>query len=370
MTKQKAAQTAIYNARIVCPDKVINSGWLLIENGKIASWDKGRKTFARGIKKIDASGNYIAPGLIDLHVHGSIGKLSRTLLKQGTTGFLHTLHADSPKGLDRQMDESRKETLNGANCLGFNIEGPFINKEMAGAQPRRFILTPEGKLLLPLLKKYPRQIKIMTVACEIKGADRLIEMLKKAGVVVALGHSAATFEQARRAADMGVHYATHTFNRMGTLSARAPGLIGEVLLDKRITAEVIADGYHVHPALLRFLVKNKGTENIVLISDSVAAMEQPGLRIDGGVYRMKNGTIAGSKLTLIKAVKNMIDYCDVSLPQAVNMASLNPAKIIGRDNVKGRLEKGFDADIIMFDDKYRIKSVILDGKTVFGKNAS
>lgn len=342
----------------------------MAENGRIKSLGKG--TFPPGddILKINARNNYVSPGFIDLHVHGRIDKLSAELPKQGTTGFLWTLHTNPVSSLGRKIAAAKRTPLNGAACLGFNIEGPFINREMAGAQPRRFIIEPSGKVLEQLLKNHAKDIRIMTVACELKGSGPLIKKLKKAGIVVSLGHSKATIEQAKKAVDLGADYATHMFNRMGPVTSREPGLVTAVLLDERITAEVIADKHHVHPDLLRLLVKNKKPHNLVLITDSVAAMDKTSLKIIKGVYRMENHTIAGSNLTMIEAVKNMVNCCGLDLSQVIDMASFNPARVVGLKKKKGRLEKGYDADIIIFDEHFQVKAAVLSGKIKFNRIAS
>jgi len=194
--------------------------------------------------------------------------------------------------------------------------------------------------------------------------------LRKNKIIPALGHTNSGIEQARRAVDAGAIYTTHVFNRMSGISARNPGVITEILLDDRITAEVIADGHHVHPDLLKLLVKNKSADSIVLATDSVAAMETAALKVIAGVYRMENQTIAGSRLTMLQAVKNMVYFTGISLPEAVKMAGLNPAKMIKVDNKKGRIKTGYDADLVLFDKNFQCRATIVGGRAVFQRNSA
>jgi N-acetylglucosamine-6-phosphate deacetylase len=286
------------------------------------------------------------------------------------------LHADSPRQIHSNIKKAKQEKLTGARCLGFHLEGPFINKEMAGAQPKKFITAPTKTRIKQLLNSAGRDIKIITLACELNNSLNLIRALKKHRIIASLGHTNASFEQAERAIDAGASYTTHVFNRMGSFSSRAPGIITNVLLDNRITAEVIADGHHVHPALLRLLVANKPPEKIVLVTDSVAAINKQKLKLIKNVYRLENlalnrtcsglgFTIAGSNLTMIQALKNMIKFCGINLVDAIKMASLNPAKVIGISNRKGSVAKGKDADLVMFDKNFKVKMTIVSGNIVF-----
>ncbi len=355
----------IYNARLIRENTITGNSWILIKNAKIFKIGKGAKPVLKNTLYINAASEYVAPGFIDLHIHGNIRKISNMQAKYGTTGFLLSLHTRSLNQLSRSLCEVNGIALEGARCLGFHLEGPFISKKMAGAQPKRFIIEPDIPAMQFLLKKAPKEIKIITIAPEIKNSIALIKMLRKYGIVAAIGHTDANIEQTKKAIDSGCFYTTHVFNRMSGISSRNPGVLTQVLIDDRLSAEVIADGHHVHPDNLKLLIKNKPVDKIVLVTDSVAAMDEASLKVIAGVYRMENYVIAGSKLNMLQAVKNMVYLGGVSILDAVKMASLNPAKIIAVDNIKGRIARGYDADLVMFDKKFRCKTTIVGGRLVY-----
>lgn len=356
-----------YNARLITEKRIISNSWLLVEQGRISRFGSGLKPRCKAANHINVQGNYIAPGFIDLHIHGQVKKISEYQAKHGTTSFLLSLHAQSFHQLYKNISVLKSPLLNGAQCLGVHLEGPFINQDMAGAQPRGFIKDPDLPEIKSFIKKTGRQIKIITLAPELKNASALLNILKKNKIVAALGHTNATIEQAKEAAEEGARYTTHIFNRMSGITSRNPGVITKVLIDDRITAEVIADGHHVHPDNLKLLVKNKPVDKIVLVTDSVQAMDDESLKMIAGVYRQEDYTIAGSRLTMLQAVKNMIHLCAVSLQNAIKMATINPAKVIGIDKKKGRIAKGFDADLVIFDKKFSCQATIVAGKIVYNR---
>ncbi|MFH1407238.1 MAG: N-acetylglucosamine-6-phosphate deacetylase [Candidatus Omnitrophota bacterium] len=356
----------IHNTRLILADKIVRNAWLLVTDGKIKGYGTGKKVPKAEAKVIDARDNYLSPGFIDLHIHGDIEKISKRQAKSGTTAFLHCLHAGKIENYAKNIEKSKQAELCGAQCLGFYLEGPFLNKDMAGAQPKRFIVKPEQKKIQKLIRAAGKDIKIMTLACEFGNIEKILKLLRKNEIVTALGHTNASFEQAEKAIDSGAHYTTHIFNRMGSISARYPGIIVKLLLDERVTAEVIADGKHVHPALLKLLIKVKGPDKIVLVSDSIAAMP-PGshkMKLKDKVYWLNNSTISGSTLTLLTAVRNMIDFTGMDIASAVRMATLNPARIAGIERQKGSIGAGKDADIVIFDKNFKVRLTVIKGKII------
>ncbi len=357
----------IHNARLISDDRITGNSWILIKNAKIFKIGKGAKPELRNTFYINAGSGYAAPGFIDLHIHGDIRKISKMQAKSGTTGFLLSLHTRSLNQFSKSLSEAKDTLLKGAGCLGFHLEGPFISKKMAGAQPKKFVIEPDIPAIRSLIKKAQKKIRIITIAPELKNSTALVKMLRKHQIVAAIGHTDANIELAKKAIDSGCLYTTHVFNRMSGISSRNPGVITQVLLDERITAEVIADAHHVHPDNLRLLVKCKPMDKIVLVSDSIEAMDSMSLKVIEGVYRMENYVIAGSKLNLLRAVKNMVYLCGVSIANAVKMASLNPAKVIGVDNKKGKIARGYDADLVIFDDSFKCRATIVNGTIVHNK---
>jgi len=357
----------IYNARLITKDKIINKAWVLIKAGRIKKCGRGKNIPKVRADKINARNHYLSPGFIDLHIHGNIEVISKTQSKYGTTAFLHCLSADRIDRILRKIKKEKQLKLQASPCLGFYLEGPFLSQNMAGGQPRRFIIEPDKHKLGCLLKTTAKDIKIITLAPEQKGAFRLIKILNKNHIITSLGHSNASFATVRKAVDMGACYATHGFNRMSGLTARNPGLITAMLIDDRITTEVIADGHHVHPALLKLLVKNKPLDKIILVTDSVAAEDKRTQKLKAGVYRLKDATISGSNLTMITAIKNMVELGGVDIKSAVTMAALNPAKTIGLSRRKGSIAKGKDADIVIFDKDFKVRMTIISGNIVWNK---
>ncbi|MFH1459350.1 MAG: N-acetylglucosamine-6-phosphate deacetylase [Candidatus Omnitrophota bacterium] len=364
MKKQNPEQILIFNARVLKENRIIKNAWVLINKNKIQAIGTGKKNITNAVK-INAKNNFLAPGFIDLHIHGNIKKISAQQAKSGTTGFLLGLHTDKISSFKAKIKSAQQKVLKGAECLGFHFEGPFINPDMAGAQPGKNILAPGKKNINEFLKNLPSGIKIISLACELKGAFNLIKKLKQNKIIAALGHTNASIEQAEKSVDLGINYAIHTFNRMSSVSSRNPGVVTQVLLDDRVYAEIIADGYHVHPALIRLLVKNKPRDKIVLITDSVNAMEGLNLKKIKGVYCTQTHTIAGSNLTMLDAVKNMMQYTGISINDAVKMASFNPATVIGVNKKKGKIKNNFDADFVMFDDNFKCKMTMISGKIVY-----
>lgn len=365
--KQKnVTEFAITNARIILPDKIIPRGSVVVKGKKIISILKGRSA-PRGAVKIDARRNFAAPGFIDLHIHGDVKCVSRQQAKGGTTGFLATLHPAGPKALLENIAQvlTERQRTSGAKVLGIRLEGPFLNRAFCGALPARLLRKPDINEAKKIIKQARGALKIMVLAPELKEALRLIRLLKKYKIVASLGHTGATYSQAIKGIDAGIVQATHTFNRMRAFDHRDPGAIGAALMDNRVACEVIADGIHVHPAALRLLLGCKGSEKISLITDSTAAQKFPPKKRCGDIFRLKDGTLYGTALTLNKALRNAIRFLGLALPEAVRLVTLNPARVLKIDRDKGSLAVGKDADLVIFDENFRVKMTIVEGKMVY-----
>ena len=305
--------------------------------------------------------------------------MAQGVAKNGVTAFLPTTMTVSYDDLRRAftqirraMAESRKDDWMGAAIVGANAEGPFINAARKGAQAEEHVRPGDAAFL----KEYADVIRLFTIAPEVDGnMDCIREMAKQPGVRISMGHTAATYDQAKAAIDAGVRHVTHLFNAQTGLHQRDPGVVGAALTDGRVTCELIADTFHVHRALFELVAKMKG-ENLALITDCLRAtgLEDGTYTLGGQEFtlqgiqcRLKDGTIAGSVLKLNHAIKNMLDNTDLTIPEAVKMASLTPARCIGLDGCKGSIEVGKDADLALADDQFEISTTILGGRTIYDR---
>jgi N-acetylglucosamine-6-phosphate deacetylase len=247
--------------------------------------------------------------------------------------------------------------------LGARLEWPFINRIKAGAQNTDYIRKPDIKKAVGLIGRCGPALKVVTIAPEIKGAIPVIKLLKRRNVIASIGHSNATFDEAAVGIKAGISHATHTFNAMRGPDEYDRGASTAVLLSSEVTAEVIADMIHIPKVILSFLIRIKGPDRTILVTDSVRAEGKA--KPQDGVYRLGNGTIAGSALTAIKAVENCVKECGISVTEAVRMITLTPARLLGVDGNKGRIAEGMDADIVLFDKDFKVKLTMINGQVVY-----
>jgi len=379
------------NGAVVLADTVLFKSDVLVKEDKIAEVGTDLRV-PRGAEVIDASGHHIAPGLIDLHVHGAVGQMfeladekgyaaiASLLAKNGTTGFLATLsampHDNALSAIETAMAFHRNNI--GARMVGIHMEGPYLSPEAAGAQLVPAMRPPSAEEFAEYKKAAGELLKIMTLAPELDGALEFISLLRQHGVVAAVGHSNATFDQIRNAVQAGLTHVTHTFNAMRGLHHREPGVVGAALVMDALTTELICDGHHVHPATVDVVMRCKPRDKIVFISDSVAALGLPEgdhdflgipVLVKDGAVRLKNSdNLAGSVLTLNVAIKNVFEwYGTIALREIFSMASLNPARVIGIDGSKGQIAVGKDADIILMDEHFDISLTMVEGRVVYKK---
>jgi N-acetylglucosamine-6-phosphate deacetylase len=308
----------------------------------------------------------------------SIRHIAEHLAARGVTGFLATLQT-APK--DELLDALRRVKrvmeggISGARVLGAHLEGPFISCNRMGAQ-QDFVREPTRKELEDILEASGDILKIVTLAPEIQGGLEAVKFLRKHGVVVSAGHTDASYVEARRAFEEGVSLMGHFWNGMRGLHHREPGIVGAGLEDDNVTVELIADCLHVHPAVLGLTVRIKRPKKVVLVSDMIKPAGLPsGVHILGGrtfsleeeFIKLPSGVIAGGSSGLDEAVRNMVEKVGVSLPVAVLMATDTPARVLGLDE-KGRLEPGFDADIVIMDSGLDVIETIVEGSTVYRRD--
>lgn len=373
----------IKNINIITPNRVLNGYGLLIKNGIIADIDLESKFSDEYYKVIDGRGKFLSPGFIDIHNHGNSGfdvmdsteyaldEIGRYLFLNGVTSYLGTIITSSSENIVKAVENIYNYSNKSASAkiLGIHLEGPFFNKLKKGAQPEKYILQPDFFLMETLMDQYLDKIKMVSLAPELNGALEVIEYLRKKDIVVALGHTNATSEEGKRAISCGATIATHLYNGMRSFDHREPGIIGAILNDNRIFAELIYDRIHVHDDAVKIALKMKGYDKIILVSDSIRAtglgdgeyeLGGQNVYVTQGVARLKTGNLAGSTLNLREAVYNMVNYSDVPIYEAVKMASLNPATAINMHHDIGSIEIGKKANLIIFDNDINIKNVIID----------
>lgn len=369
------------NAQLVNHEfKLINAD-LRIENEIIAEVGSNLK----GDNVVDLQGCYLLPGFIDTHIHGAYGvrisdrdvdlsPMTKFEATQGVTAIAITTAASEFSGLLNQLKASRvaSSSRNGSKVVAVHAEGPFISHKYKGAMTEKYILTPDIAKFDAMLEASEGLLKILTIAPEIEGAMELIDYATKNGIVVSMGHTDADYDTAQRAISVGASRMTHTFNAARPINHREPGVLSAALLSENVTCEMICDYVHLHPATIEMIFRMKGADKICMISDSghAAGLDVTEFEADGvmryvkdGVVRLANGTIAGSAMTLYDGVKNLIksgfDIADVS-----KMASFNPAKSLGIDNVTGSIAQGKLADLVVLDKKLDIVDVFINGKRV------
>jgi N-acetylglucosamine-6-phosphate deacetylase len=324
------------------------------------------------------------PGFIDIHVHGAGGRdvmegsgealqtMSRKLAEFGTTSFLATTvtaatddTCRAAEGVARYVAKQHEADPVGAEVLGIHFEGPFLSKERRGVHPPELLQLPSAPVLERLLKASAGNARILTIAPELFGAAPCIDAAKKAGLVVSMGHTDATYEQARAAIARGTRHATHVYNAMRPFTHRDPGVIGAVLTSPEVSAELIADGIHVDEVAMKILLQAKGPGRVILISDGISATGMPDgkymlggmeVTVTQGVCRNAEGKLAGSTLTLDRALRNIVAL-GVPFAEAVRMLTLNPAKLLGIEFKKGALRTGADADIVLLDETLHVRQV-------------
>ena len=377
----------IVNGKIVLLDSIIEDSVVIFDD-KIKEIALKKDINLSDYEVIDAKGNYVCPGLVDMHIHGFLGcdvsdgdadgirKMAMGTIENGVTAWCPTTMTVSKSEIENAFDAVRgvknSGDYYGARILGVNSEGPFINASKKGAQAEEHILRPDADFIIA----NKDIVKLFTVAPEVDGAIECIEKVsKETDVLVSMGHTDADFDEANKGIESGVRHTTHLFNAMTALSHRSPGVVGAALSADDVSTELIADTFHINKGLFNLVSKIKG-DKLCLITDCIRAGGMPDgdytlggqpVHKEGIKCLMPDGTIAGSVLNLNDAVYNLYTNSDLELNEAVNCASLNPAKALKEDNEIGSIEVGKRADIMIADGKLKTVMTILNGEIRYNK---
>lgn len=376
-----------YNGRVY-RDHRFETLCVLSENGVIT--EIGEWISAPEAERIDLKGRRLVPGFLDIHTHGAAGvdvnsadpdgyeKISRFMASQGTTGWLGSVLTDTREQTLTCIEAYKQwkgMEHRGAVMMGIHLEGPFLSPEYKGAMPEHLLQSKN----IPLIEEYQKaaqgEIRYITVSPEVDGMVEDIPKLKALGIQVAIGHSGADYDTARAAVANGAMASTHTGNAMKLLHQHFPAIWGAVLEDDRVYCEVICDGRHLHPGTVRLILKTKGLERVVAVTDSIMAAGLPDgeyrlgvnevVVIDGDAKLKENGTRAGSTLTSGKALKNLIAFTGRPAEELIPLLTENPAKLLGMDGQRGFIRQGLFADFVVLDENDGVEETYVQGRRVF-----
>ena len=358
---------------------------IAFEDGKIVAIGK-----LDNVEPIFDTDGVVLPGFIDEHIHGAGGAdamdgteqalqtISEYVAKEGTTGFLATTMTQSPENIGKALKNVKtvreKGEYKGAEVLGVHLEGPFISPKHVGAQPLEYVAKPAPETFDKYNEISGGNIKVVTLAPEVEGGLDLVKHLAKIGVVASIGHTGAKFSDVEAAVAAGATNVTHTYNAQTPLHHREAGVVGAAMLIDELNCEMICDTIHVSVPAIKIFVKNKPHDKFTLITDAMRAKGMPdGLSelggqqvfVKNGEARLSDGTLAGSVLKMNVAVKNLVEKVGVSLTEAVDFASANPAKNLGLYDERGSIEVGKRADFAVMDKDYNILYTVVGGKVVY-----
>lgn len=380
----------IINGVIHTLNGIIDHGHILITGGKIKAIGNGDlPSYDSSTEILDAKGKLVLPGFIDIHVNGgggsltidgsleSIKNIAQAHSRFGTTAMIPTTISADEKILIESVSiiaEASEQFIGGASILGVHLEGPFLNPAKRGAHRKEFLRSPSKEYFDKLYNSAKGKIKILALAPELDMAFELIKHANQHGVIASLAHSEADYKKTREAIEAGLRLCAHIFNGMPPLTHRSPGPIGAFLTSKDTFVELISDGFHVHPAVMEIIIKAKGPDGVIIVTDAVtpAGTSMKTFNILGTQLIVRDnscftpdGNLAGSALTMNKAIKVIIDSTSTSFTDALKMASLNPAKLLDIDKKKGSLEIDKDGDVVIADSDLNVYTTIVEGNLVY-----
>lgn len=371
---------AVVNGKIIVENTLVTDQILLFED-KIIDLIPESEFQKFSVNHVyDAMGRYVSPGFIDIHSHGAMGHdsmdgdwqgikaMAEGFASHGVTGFLATTMTMDWVSIEGALKSIQKAAVKtgGAKVFGCHLEGPFISPHRAGAQNPGFIQKPDFRLL----ENFKELIRVVTMAPELEDAEAFIKECTGNGIVISIGHSRGTYEDAIRAIRNGAQSITHTFNAMTALNHREPGIVGAAMDSDDVFCELIADNIHVHPAAQRILLKAKGIDRVILVTDSMRAggmgdgaydLGGQTVIVEGNSARLENGTLAGSVLTIDRALRNFKKNTGISVTDAVKTVTENPAKLLKMNDTVGSIEIGKYSDLVIFDDDFSISHTFVNG---------
>lgn len=376
------------NVRICLPDKLV-TGYIGMRNGEIVEIGEGEPSQQYG-QEVDGLLQYALPGFIDGHIHGAAGadtmdatqeslhKMAAWLPNEGTTTFLATTITQEEEAIETALEQVRLfvHQAGEAELIGVHLEGPFVNPVKAGAQPLAHIRQPDTELFRKWQKLSGNKIKVVTLAPECDEDYQLTQLLASEQIVASAGHTDSSFEQIKDAAEQGITQLTHLCNQMNGIHHRDVGAVGAAFLLPELMSELIADGIHVAPEMLRLIYQNVGPDRLILITDSLRGkgledgtydLGGQAVTVKDGKALLPDGTLAGSMLQMKDAVRNMVAFADVSVADIAKMTAENPAKQYGIYDRKGSLAIGKDADIVLLDDQLTLKATYCKGNLAYQK---
>jgi N-acetylglucosamine-6-phosphate deacetylase len=379
---------AITASSLLTPMEVVEQPVLGVEDGRIvAVGPRSEISLPDNARHYDFPDAVLAPGFMDIHIHGggghdvmetdgsALAAIERGMLKHGVTSYLATtVTAPLPATL-RSLEHlgaaarTRPDEAS-SSLLGIHLEGPFISHVKRGVHPSENLLRPSPNLLRQFHEASGGAIRMLTIAPELEGSLETIAEATQLGIRSSLGHSNATFAEANAGIQAGAHHATHTFNAMRPLDHREPGILGAVLSDDSVTADLIADGVHVAPSMIKLFLTAKGTERAILITDAISATDMPDGKYKLGEFVVEvkgnrcelEGKLAGSVLTLDRAVRNAMRYASLSLPDSLRLVTLNPARLLGITETRGMLAPGRIADVVVLTQSGEVITTMAAGK--------
>ncbi len=384
---------AITAATLFTPVERLEHPLLLIDDGIVREiTTRGERSLPAGTEFINLADAILVPGYIDLHIHGAAGHdvmdsdpdalpdVERLLARHGVTAYLPTTVTapldDTLAALDRLANAIELAKKTGprpgrARPIGIHLEGPFLSHNKRGVHPVESLLRPSVNVFERMWQAARGHVSMMTIAPELEGARELITLATQRGVCVSLGHSDADLAAAHAGVEAGARHATHTFNAMRSLDHRNPGILGCVLADKRLTADIIADGIHVHPSMIQLFLQAKGSGRAVLITDGISATGMPDGRYRLGDFEVEvrngrcdmNGVLAGSVLTLDRAVRNIMEFAEWPLDEAVRLATQNPAKVLRQEKTRGNIAVGTQADLVALSPAGDVIRTLVGGRS-------